>query len=283
MGFGSIWSITVILTIVFEFKNEFKMFKEFADMGYKINTDKLTDLSKMSVTTNAINSSLIGMLIPFYNLASVMAKRKKYEENKELIFEQYMRLGILEEMTYDEWEEYKKNPTGVNAILVPLKKEVQKESEKISFGTITIKEPSGVDSVVNIKLDLNKENRDDMIEIITARGPISKLSKDEQIKFIREHLIETLKKGESKFGSKDAFIHELCKNQSVDVSDIENMDSKKDEVLEEVRPLSRLERYKQLKQSIEENGFLYGEEMFEYKELKEEIEGPTLTIKKEGN
>lgn len=283
MGFGSIWSITVILTIVFEFKNEFKMFKEFADMGYKINTDKLTDLSKMSVTTNAINSSLIGMLIPFYNLASVMAKRKKYEENKELIFEQYMRLGILEEMTYDEWEEYKKNPTGVNAILVPLKKEVQKESEKISFGTITIKEPSGVDSVVNIKLDLNKENRDDMIEIITARGPISKLSKDEQIKFIREHLIGTIKKGESKFGSKDAFIHELCNNQSVDVSDIENMDSKKDEVVEEVRPLSRLERYKQLKQSIEENGFLYGEEMFEYKELKEEIEGPTLTIKKEDN
>ena len=194
-----------------------------------------------------------------------------------------MRLGILEEMTYDEWEEYKKNPTGVNAILVPLKKEVQKENEKISFGTITIKEPSGVDSVVNIKLDLNKENRDDMIEIITARGPISKLSKDEQIKFIREHLIETLKKGESKFGSKDAFIHELCNNQSVDVSDIENIDSKKDEVAEEVRPLSRLERYKQLKQSIEENGFLYGEEMFEYKELKEEIEGPTLTINKEGN
>lgn len=283
MGFGSIWSITVILTIVFEFKNEFKMFKEFADMGYKINTDKLTDLSKMSVTTNSINSSLIGMLIPFYNLASVMVKRKKYEENKEFIFEQYMRLGILEEMTYDEWEEYKKNPTGVNAILVPLKKEVQKENEKISFGTITIKEPSGVDSVVNIKLDLNKENKDDMIEIITARGPISELSKDEQIKFIREHLIETIKKGESKFGSKDAFIHELCKNQSVDVSDIENMDSKNDEVDEEVRPFSRLERYKHLKQSIEENGFLYGEEMFEYKELKEEIEGPTLTIKKEGN
>lgn len=278
MGFGSIWLTTIIMTIIFEFKNEFKMFKDFADMGYKINTDKLTDLSK--IAGDAINSSFIATLIPFYNITSVILKRKKYEDNKELIFDQYMRLGILEEMSSDEYEEYKKHPTGINAVLVPIKKEVQKENEKILFGTITIKEPSGLESVVNIKLDLNKENKDDMIEIITARGPISKLSKDEQVKFIREHLIESFRKGVSKFGNSDAFIHELCKNESVDVSDIEKINE--DKTLDEVKPLSRLERYKQLKQSIEENGFLYGEEMFEYKELKEEfdeMEGPKLKLK----
>ena len=55
------------------------------------------------------------------------------------------------------------------------------------------------------------------------------------------------------------------------------------ETILEKKPLSKLERYRELRDSLKINGYLYGEEMFEYKELKEEIEGPTLTIKKEGN
>lgn len=274
MNIFIMWPITIIMSIIFEFKNEFKMFKDFADIGYKINTDKLTDLSMMSATSNALNASLTAMLIPFFNIGCTLARRKKYEENKELIFEQYLKLGIIEEMSEEEFEEYKKNPTGFNAILVPLKKQVYEESEKISFGTITIEEPNGEVSVVNIKLDLNKENKDNMIEILTVRGPIRNLSKEEQLKFVKNHLGETFKKGVSKYGSADAFVEELCKKSSVDVSEIDGLTvtTKKIEDKEDEKPLSRLERYKQLKKSIEENGFLYGEDMVLYKELQEEYE-----------
>lgn len=272
MNFFIMWPITIVISFIFEFKNEFKMFKDFADIGYKVNTDKLTDLSTMSATSNALNASLTAMLIPFFNIACTLARRKKYEENKELIFEQYLKLGIIEEMSDEEFEEYKKNPTGVNALMVPLKKQVYDESKNISFGTITIVEPNGEESVVNIKLDLNKEDKEDMIEIITSRGPISKFSKEEQKEFIREHLIESFKKGESKFGSREAFIKELCDKENVNVSDAPVLQSKPDDKSMEVQPLSRLEQYKQLKKSIEENGFLYGEDMVIYHELKEEFE-----------
>lgn len=282
MGLFGIWTISFIMSIVFEFKNEFKMFKDFADIGYKINTDGLTDLSRISATSDAIGNSLLAMLIPFYNVACTLKRISQYEQNKELIFDQYVRLGIVEEMSTDEWEEYKKNPTGFNAILVPLKKQVYEENEKISFGTITIEDSNGEVSVINIKLDLNQEDPDKMIEIITMRGPIRDLSKEEQLKFIREHLGKAFEKGVSKFGSKEAFIEKLCKEDTVDVSDIDKLTvtSEKIEDEEEIKPLSRLERYKQLKQSILENGFLYGEDMVLYKELKEKYEDEqNLTLK----
>ena len=49
--------------------------------------------------------------------------------------------------------------------------------------------------------------------------------------------------------------------------------------LTKVKPKTKLERYVELRDSLKEQGYLIGEEMWEYQELKKEIE-PTLKLTK---
>lgn len=279
MSILGICTITVIISIIFEFKNEFKMFKDIADAGYKINIDRLDELQKQ-LSPNATNNLLMSLLIPFYNIASVMMRRNKYENNKQLIFDQYDKLGIIEEMTEEEQKEYMKNPTGWNALVIPLMAKERKENQDLSIGTITITEPNGEVSEVKVNFNFHDDNK--KIEILSAKGPISKLTYEEQLSFIGEHFLNAVKKGEEKYGSREAFLDAICKGNTANLN--EALEAKLDEPVqeeikktEEPKPLTRLERYKQLRDSITQNGFLYGEEMVEYKELKEEFGELTLS------
>lgn len=254
------WFFTVCLSFYFEVKSAFKMFKDFADAGYKFNSDKLSELSNAVGPMQA--RTIFSLFVPFYNMLSTVVRFQKYEQFKEVIFEQYITLGILEEMSDEEKAEYNKKSTGFNASVIAAKGNVKNVND---YMTLTIKENDNDISIVKFNINEKADNLYDKLDIIEISGPISNLTKNEQLDIIVDCLRKMVL-------SEDNIISE---NENTNKNETES--NVEDKQAEEVKPLSRLERYKQLRDSITENGYLYGEEMVEYKELQEEF-GNQLTL-----
>lgn len=108
---------SVIASTVIEISNELRFFKDIADAGYKINIDKLTELSK------SLNNdkTLAFLLIPIINIFQVFQNVMTYNNQKEDILNSSHIVGLIEEMTPIEKKMYQDNPTSINALLVPLK------------------------------------------------------------------------------------------------------------------------------------------------------------------
>ena len=172
-------------------------------------------------------------------------------------------------MTDDEKEEYKKNPTGLNAMVITLNNGRVVNCKIVNEPIATIKEQEANGELSIVKIKFNFNNKDKLYEIISTSGPISRLSIEEQNEFVEKHLSSAFKKYDS-----DA------KKDTINSTSEEKVEDKK--ISEEsVKPLSRLERYKQLRDEITTNGWLYGEDMWEYRELKEEFENSQeMTLKK---
>lgn len=268
MNFFGIWSITIIVSSICELKNEFKIFKDFADAGYKFNTDKLKDI-QTNIIPNATSNSRLSMYIPFYNLFTVMKRKIMYEQNKDMIFEQYEKLGVLEEMTDEEKENYSQNPSGWNAILIAAQNTQTKEIKKEVKPQITSTSDNKKQIVKMIILEENKEtnvitvrmnmlNGDDTLEVLELNGPVKNYPKNQLTSYILEHM-DIIMQGKN-----------ISLKRTEELIEI---------TLNKVKPKTKLERYIELRDSLKEQGYLIGEEMFEYQDLKKELE-PTLKLTK---
>ena len=100
MNFLMIWSASTIVSVYTVFNQVFKMIKEFADEGYKINTKDVDNINNnmQNEVNNASRLSLLSMFIPIYNLFFALNFVKKYENNKDMIFMYLKSLGAIEEM-----------------------------------------------------------------------------------------------------------------------------------------------------------------------------------------
>ncbi len=270
MSIFGIWGITIITSLICEISNELKIFKEIADLGYKFNLNKTKSIQN-NIAPNS-NNSLLRMYIPFYNLYAVLKGKIMYEQNKEMIFEQYEKLGIIEEMTEEEKEEYSKNPTGWNAMIIASHNTETRFTEKQTIpetqpatifpeeGTQTVKmiinELDGQTNIITTIMSISPE--DNTMKIIGLSGPIKELSKDEITNYILEHM-DLIMEGKN--------ISLRKTNDFVEVT------------YTKIKPKTKLERYIELRDSLKEQGYLIGEEMFEYQDLKKEL-GPTLNLKK---
>lgn len=119
-----LWISTVAASFCIELTNELRMFKDVADAGYKINIDRLSDLSK-KLNPDASKITLLSMLIPIFNIIQVFERITKYNNIRPMLLDQLSIIDALEEMSEIEKQEYLKKPTGLNAILVPFKLEVR--------------------------------------------------------------------------------------------------------------------------------------------------------------
>ena len=119
-----LWISTVAASFCIELTNELRMFKDVADAGYKINIDRLSDLSK-KLNPDASKITLLSMLIPIFNIIQVFERITKYNNIRPMLLDQLSIIDALEEMSEIEKQEYQKRPTGLNAILVPFKLEVR--------------------------------------------------------------------------------------------------------------------------------------------------------------
>lgn len=211
MEFLVFWLGTVIASFGMEIANELRMFKDAADAGYKINVKRLSELQKQ-LNPDATQTTLLTMLIPLFNMMQVCQRTMQYNNARPMILDQLRIMDTLEEMSEIEKEEYLKNPTGFNALAVPLKL----ETELAKAITFKINNENG-HSEFYFKIEKSLDD----ITILKVTGPASKLTIEEQ----KELLIENLKK---------AFQREMEKNKdgefsidtltSIDLSD--NTDTK---------------------------------------------------------
>jgi len=192
-----IWILTIIVSFAIQSNMMMQMFKILADQGYKLNLDKLVNITNQ-IDESAEKISCLALLIPGYNLFKSIQICTNFIQHKDLILNQYDVMGVVEEMS--EWEilEYNKKPTGLNAYLLPIKlKQEMDNSIKI-----TIPDPEGV---IWYKLDPQTKE----IIIIKSEGLISEFTLEEQKRKVQEIYIEMVKAIEQEFGSFENFEHAI--------------------------------------------------------------------------
>ena len=180
-----------------------------------------------------------------------------------MILDQLSVIDALEEMTESEKAEYLKNPTGLNALVVPLKSEIRLSK------AISIKINDGNEHS-EIYYEMG-ESLDD-ITILKVSGSASRLTVEEQKKRVVEAWDQA---GIRKYGSTEALIDNLKSNTSIDLSD--SKEDRKDE--ETISPISQELNISKQKRALES---LKSELLEEQKTVQsvQTDKGPTLSKRK---
>lgn len=167
-----LWILTILSSYGVVLYTYIDFIKKIYNYSYKLNIQNIKYYDNQDLPIKKIFK--ISMLIPFYNLYTsfkMMYESRKYE-NRILL--KLKALGIIEEMTDFEKNEYEKNPSLKTGLMSA--KRLEKAMK------ITIKGELG-DSVAYVELD----------NILYTTGPISRLNKEEQ-----QAALENATKGKSK-------------------------------------------------------------------------------------
>ena len=265
MEFLVLWLGTTAASFAMELANEFKIFKDAADAGYKINMKRLSEFQKQ-LSPDATKITFLSMLIPLYNVMSVFQRVIQYENARPMILDQLSVTGVLEEMSDYEKKEYSKRPTGLNALIVPLKAE-----SKLSKATkVTINGVFG-ESVVYCEID--KTSHD--INILSVSGPVSRLTVEEQKEKVIETMIKILRPEAGELNNKEISSENIKESEKLDLSD--GIEIEKDE--ETSLSSSPKPSISEQKQTLEK----LKRELLEEQEMSQSNKtdkGPTLTKRK---
>lgn len=235
-----LWLGTIVASFGMEIANELRIFKDVADAGYKVDIYRLSELGNQ-LNPNAKKITLLSMLIPIFNVMQVFQRIAQYNNNRPMMLDQLGVIGALEEMSEIEKTEYSKNPTGLNAFVVPLKLEKRLSEAML----IKINDDNG-HSEVYYEMG---ESLDD-ITILKVSGPISRLTVEEQKKKIAEAIKTVIQEGIKKYGDAEtlanAIIDSAKSNTGIDLRD--NKEAKDEETISSIsRELSTSEQ----KQALE--------------------------------
>lgn len=265
MEFLVLWLGTTAASFAMELANEFKIFKDAADAGYKIDIKRLSEFQKQ-LSPDATKITFLSMLIPLYNVMSVFQRVIQYENARPMILDQLSVTGVLEEMSDYEKKEYSKRPTGLNALIVPLKAE-----SKLSKATkVTINGVFG-ESVVYCEID--KTSHD--INILSVSGPVSRLTVEEQKEKVIETMIKILRPEVGELNNKEISSENIKESEKLDLSD--GIEIEKDE--ETSLSSSPKPSISEQKQTLEK----LKRELLEEQEISQSNKtdkGPTLTKRK---
>ena len=166
MNFLILWVLTIISSYGVVIYSSINLMKNIYDEGYKFNKEILKDFSNKMQDLPFNKIFKLSMLIPFYNLFTSFKIMFDYSQYLNRVLLELKTLGIIEEMTEFEKQEYEKNPSLKTALIS------QSRLEKAM--KITIKEELG-ESVAYVEVNDKEE-----LDIIYATGPISRLSKEER-------------------------------------------------------------------------------------------------------
>lgn len=212
-----LWISTVAASFCIELTNELRMFKDVADAGYKINIDRLSDLSK-KLNPDASKITLLSMLIPIFNIIQVFERITKYNNTRPMLLDQLSIIDALEEMSEIEKQEYLKKPTGLNAILVPFKLEARiakADSVKIEND--------------NEKSEIFYEIGDslDDITILKVAGDAYRLTEAEQKKKVIEAIKSSLSEETEEYDDVENATNTIKDNDDLELKDIDNKEEQK--------------------------------------------------------
>lgn len=212
-----LWISTVAASFCIELTNELRMFKDVADAGYKINIDRLSDLSK-KLNPDASKITLLSMLIPIFNIIQVFERITKYNNIRPMLLDQLSIIDALEEMSEIEKQEYLKRPTGLNAILVPFKLEVRiakADSVKIEND--------------NEKSEIFYEIGDslDDITILKVAGDAYRLTEAEQKKKVIEAIKSSLSEETEEYDDVENATNTIKDNDDLELKNTDNKEEQK--------------------------------------------------------
>lgn len=221
MEFLVLWLGTSVVSFGMEIANELRMFKDAADAGYKVDVKRLSELGKQ-LNPNATKTTLLSMLIPIFNVMQVFQRTIQYNNARPMILDQLSVIDTLEKMSEIEKAEYLKNPTGLNALIVPLKTEIRL-SKAASIEINDGNEHSEIYYEMGESLD--------DITILKVSGSASKLAVEEQKKKVVEAWETFLQAGMKKYGNAETFVNTLKSNKSINLSDSKEDDKKNEETI----------------------------------------------------
>ena len=223
MEFLVLWLGTSLASFGMEIANELRMFKDAADAGYKVDVKKLSELGKQ-LNPNATKATLLSMLIPIFNVMQVFQRTIQYNNVRPMILDQLSVIDALEEMSEIEKAEYLKKPTGLNALIVPLKTEI-----RLSKATSIKINDGNEHSEIYYEMG---ESLDD-ITILKVSGSASRLTVEEQKKKVVESWKTIVQAGMKKYGDPETFIDNLKSNTDIDLRDSKE-DKKEEETISSI-------------------------------------------------
>ena len=142
LGFIVFWIGSALLSIVGDFYNGCRMFKDVADQGFLIDIKKYSDYQRQIMPEEA-NLSILPLLIPCLNLYTVTKNISLYNNARPFIMDQLYMIDCVEEMSDEEKKKYENYPSGVTAFVQSIKKELKPLEYKIDnekeHGTIYYK------------------------------------------------------------------------------------------------------------------------------------------------
>ena len=242
MNLLMIWISSSIVSVYTVFNEIFKMIKEYADEGYKINTKDLENINNNMPgdVSETSRLSLLSMFVPIYNLYFALMFVQKYENNKDTIFMFLKSLGAIEEMNPFERSEYNKEPTLRNVVQVTKKYE---EYLKKSF-KFTINDR-------NTSSDFYCVMENGNLRIVKVDGFYSRYNENEQMNYLCSVMSGFFKKLENMYSSPEEFAKSLNGEKSI-IINLEYDDEKED-----VKDASVKDKYVKLRDEIRHNKEIY--------------------------
>lgn len=175
------WLITSAEFLLIDTVNSLRIFKTLADQGLKIDYDKFCEF--YDNLNDDSKDCLYKMFIPFYNFYKTYTDIRDYNILYPYLIKEMYTLGLLENMSDFEFQEYQKNPSVINAIIVPPL--CAKRLENAFVWELKDSEyPS------TIWFELGKKKNLEAIEILQVTGPLAHLKPEEQKKAIELHILE---------------------------------------------------------------------------------------------
>lgn len=223
MEFLVLWLGTSVSSFIMEIANELRLFKDVADAGYKIDIKKLSKLGQQ-LNPNAKKVTYLSMIIPIYNVMQVFQRIIQYNNARLMILAQLNVIDILEEMSEIEKKEYLKRPTGLNALIVPLKSEIRLAKAT----SITINDNN---EYSKIYYEIG-ESLDD-ITVLKVEGLASKLTVEEQKKKIVECWKYMIRAGMEKYKDEETLIDVLSSSSYIDLNTNEEKEQEEKTISQE--------------------------------------------------
>lgn len=111
MNFLILWVLTIISSYGVVIYSSINLMKNVYDEGYKFITKNLKEYGDKTQDLPINKIFKLSMLIPFYNLFTSFKIMLNYSQYLNRVLLELKTLGIIEEMTEFEKQEYEKNPS----------------------------------------------------------------------------------------------------------------------------------------------------------------------------
>lgn len=235
LGLLILWLGTIVISMGVNISVALKMIKDIADAGYKLDYKRLSELGDLNPNNGKILR--LATLIPMLNIMYSMNLIIQYNNQRDFMLTQLRVMDTLEKMSKEEQEEYEKNPTFLNAILISANKELNKKPEL----SISVNDQNG-----NLESKVFFEIKDGNINILRTVGKASELSIEEQIKMVKDTLKGVTGKIIEEYGDVESFATEVVKSKNNNIvfdSSSENEDQKEDQ-------LSNIDKQKQALENL---------------------------------